>query len=55
MELFKPVDWIAVVIFTYLFYLGIMGLIYGTFLGGLILFVTWELWTKYLKYRPDNP
>ena len=55
MGLFKPIDWLAVTIFTYLFYIGIMGILLGTFLGGIILLVTWELWTKYLKYRQNNP
>lgn len=53
--MFKPIDWVALVVFTYLFYIGVIGLLYGGFLGGLILFVTWELWTKYLKYRQNNP
>ena len=48
---FRVIDWIAIFAFTHMFWLGIMGLLYGGFLGGIILFVSWELWGLYEQWR----
>ena len=48
---FRLVDWIAIVVFTHLFYVGIVSLLFGSFAGGIILFVAWELWGTYERWR----
>ena len=48
---FRLIDYVAIGIFTYLFYTGIVGLLIGSFVGGLVLFLSWELWNAYLRWR----
>ena len=48
---FKLYDYIAIFVFTHLFYYGIMGIIYGGFIGGIIVLVTWEFWKLYEQWR----
>jgi|TARA_B100001093_G_scaffold400268_1_gene387779 hypothetical protein len=48
---FKFYDYVAIAVFTQLFYFGVMGLIYGGFVGGVVLFITWELWKMYETWR----
>tara|TARA_B100000900_G_C20455616_1_gene665031 strand:+ start:241 stop:399 length:159 start_codon:yes stop_codon:yes gene_type:complete len=48
---FKLYDYIAIAVFAHLFYYGVIGLIYGGFIGGIVLFVTWELWKMYEIWR----
>ena len=48
---FKLYDYIAIFVFTHLFYYGIMGILYGGFIGGIIVLVTWEFWKLYEQWR----
>jgi len=53
--MFKPIDWIAIFVFTHAFYYGIVSVLLGGYIGGIILLVSWELWKKYEQYRQNNP
>ena len=53
--MFKPIDWIAIFVFTHAFYYGIVSVLIGGYIGGIILLVSWELWKKYEQYRQNNP
>ena len=55
LRMFKPIDWIALFVFTHAFYYGIMAMLFGGYIGGIIVLITWELWKKYEQYRQNNP
>ena len=48
---FQPKDWIAIFIFTHLFHFGVILLLVGSWLGGISLYFTWNLWTAYERWR----
>ncbi len=51
----KIIDYVSIILFTHLFYIGIMGTLYGNWIGGIWLFITWEFWKIYEQYRQENP
>ena len=48
---FKIYDYIALFVFTHIFYYGIVGILLGSFVGAIILAIGWEFWKAYERWR----
>jgi hypothetical protein len=48
---FKIYDYIALFVFTHIFYYGIVGILLGSYVGGIILIIGWECWKAYERWR----
>jgi len=51
---FRLIDWIAIFVFTHIFAVGVYGLLFGGFLGGIIIYFGWELWRLYERWRIEQ-
>lgn len=51
---FKPIDYVMIGIFNYVFHFGIMAWLYGVWTGAIVLIVGWHLWRRYEQWRLYN-
>ena len=48
---FKLYDYIAIFVFTHVFYYGIIGMLVGSYIGLFIILIGWEFWKMYERWR----
>lgn len=51
---FKPIDWIMIGVFNYVFHIAIMSWLHGVWTGALVGYFGWLMWRRYENWRMVN-